>query len=96
MTKFRNVIKAEEKVLESLLKEWMDVQHEITAVALEVLGAQGLEELKTGGLKDDFVAKEQKERAEELEAAKKKFTDDVEKLSGEAVERVREEEKVCR
>ncbi len=72
----------------------MDLQKEITAVAVEVLGAQGLVELKTGGLKNSFVTKEQKERAEELEGVKKRFLDEVNKLSGEAVERVREEEKV--
>ena len=94
MTQFRKVVAAEEKILESLRREWMDVQKEIMAIAGEMLGAKGLEELMDGGLLEGMMTMEQEKRAEEVEGLKKRFLEEVGRLSAEAVEGVREGEKV--
>ena len=95
MAKFRRIVASEEKLLEGLYSDWMDVQKEITSIATEVLGAKGLELVLGGALKEGFVTKEQEELAEELEEVRQKFLDEVERVSAEAVEKVRLEEKVC-
>ena len=95
MTSFRKLVASEEKALESLRKEWMEVQKEITAVAMEVLGVKGLEELMSGKMKGELVTTEQRERAKELEGIKTKFLGEVETASKDALEGMRQGEKVC-
>ena len=94
MAKFRKTVASEEKALEGLLREWMGVQREITSLAAEALGAEGLEQFLTGALPEGFVAKEQEERAEEVEGLRRKFVAEVERVAAGAAERVRLEEKV--
>lgn len=96
MTNFRKLVAAEERTLESLRREWMDVQKEIMAIAGEMLGPKGLEEMMNGRLQEGILTMEQEKMAEEVEGLKKGFLEEVERLSDEAVERVREGEKVCR
>ncbi len=72
------------------------MQKEIMAMVEEVIGSTGLEELMNSGVKEGLMTMEQAKRAEELDGMKKRFSEEIERLSEEAIKGVREAEKVCR
>ena len=94
MAVFRKLVASEEQALESLRNEWLDVQNEIATVATETLGAKGLEELMNGKMDGNFATKEQNEWDEDLERMRAKFLEEVQTMSEQAIEGMREGEKV--
>lgn len=83
LKKFKNLVAAEEKQLEALWKEWTDVHRSMTNLALEMLGPTRLEDAiknPTGKL-PDFVGPRGKAAAEEVEKERKKWEDEIAKMS---------------
>lgn len=79
MKRFQKVIATEEKELEILKKQWVDVQQKILDLASEVLLPGGLEGLATACAGDiaGYIGPEQKTIAEELENGKKRWEDEI-------------------
>lgn len=97
MQKFRQVVAVEEKEIEMLGQQWEAVQKEIRALALQVLDQKGLEELLKGGVEGElgnWVSREQKERAEAIEKERKRFEEEIGRLSEKSVSKMRAGEKV--
>lgn len=70
LKKFKDLVAAEEKHLEALWKEWTEVHRSMTNLALEMLGPT-----------PDFVGPRRKAAAEEVEKERKKWEDEIAKMS---------------
>lgn len=82
MKRFQKAIATEEKEIEVLKKQWMDVQQKILDLASEVLPPGGIKCFLTPRSEDiaSYISLEQKSMLEELEISKKRWEDEIDTL----------------
>lgn len=96
MERFQKVIATEEKELEVLRKQWADVQQKSLVLASEVLFEGGIEGLSTALAGDNAgcISSEQKAIVGELENRKKRWKDEIAKLSKRSIAKLKSGEEV--
>ena len=97
MKRYRKIVGKEREELARLEEEWMRVNAELEAFAVEMLGVNALEILGRVALGDlgGVVNEGQKRDEEEIVREKERLEEEVEKMSEESLRNMQSCEKVC-
>lgn len=96
MRQFKNLVAQEEKRLEALWEQWIDVQQNMENLALEALGPKGVESIahQSTSKLPEYEGSFHKSIAEEIEKERKGWEDKIAKMSKASIAKMRADEEV--